>query len=102
MGADDYYQPIVEFLGKFLNQSATSRVGKISQWERSKDVRPVKCLPGPFRRFSARLVAFFWDLTAMAEQQQFYLLLGNLMSADNNVRKQAEVRKGDIFATGER
>ncbi|XP_013880580.1 importin-5 [Austrofundulus limnaeus] len=26
----------------------------------------------------------------MAEQQQFYLLLGNLMSADNNVRKQAE------------
>uniref|UniRef100_A0A3P9P6W6 Karyopherin (importin) beta 3 n=1 Tax=Poecilia reticulata TaxID=8081 RepID=A0A3P9P6W6_POERE len=30
------------------------------------------------------------DLTAMAEQQQFYLLLGNLMNADNNVRKQAE------------
>lgn len=27
----------------------------------------------------------------MAEQQQFYLLLGNLMSPDNNVRKQAEV-----------
>ncbi|XP_037552498.1 importin-5 isoform X2 [Nematolebias whitei] len=26
----------------------------------------------------------------MAEQQQFYLLLGNLMSSDNNVRKQAE------------
>ncbi|XP_035770892.1 importin-5 [Neolamprologus brichardi] len=26
----------------------------------------------------------------MAEQQQFYLLLGNLMSPDNNVRKQAE------------
>uniref|UniRef100_A0A8C9ZND5 Karyopherin (importin) beta 3 n=1 Tax=Sander lucioperca TaxID=283035 RepID=A0A8C9ZND5_SANLU len=30
-------------------------------------------------------------LTAMAEQQQqFYLLLGNLMSPDNNVRKQSE------------
>lgn len=28
----------------------------------------------------------------MAEQQQFYLLLGNLMSPDNTVRKQAEVR----------
>uniref|UniRef100_A0A3P9JBW7 Karyopherin (importin) beta 3 n=1 Tax=Oryzias latipes TaxID=8090 RepID=A0A3P9JBW7_ORYLA len=40
---------------------------------------------------SARLV--FSDLTAMAEQQQFYLLLGNLMSPDNNVRKQAEVRR---------
>uniref|UniRef100_A0A3B5MRZ7 Uncharacterized protein n=1 Tax=Xiphophorus couchianus TaxID=32473 RepID=A0A3B5MRZ7_9TELE len=26
----------------------------------------------------------------MAEQQQFYLLLGNLMNADNNVRKQSE------------
>jgi len=26
-----------------------------------------------------------------AEQQQFYLLLGNLMSPDNNVRKQSEV-----------
>eukprot|EP00064_Thunnus_orientalis_P008168 superscaffoldBa00000955_g8191 len=26
----------------------------------------------------------------MAEQQQFYLLLGNLMSPDNNIRKQAE------------
>uniref|UniRef100_A0A7N8WTR9 Karyopherin (importin) beta 3 n=2 Tax=Percomorphaceae TaxID=1489872 RepID=A0A7N8WTR9_9TELE len=32
----------------------------------------------------------FLDLTAMAEQQQFYLLLGNLMSPDNNVRKQSE------------
>uniref|UniRef100_A0A3Q1F5X6 Karyopherin (importin) beta 3 n=1 Tax=Acanthochromis polyacanthus TaxID=80966 RepID=A0A3Q1F5X6_9TELE len=40
--------------------------------------------------FSTRLV--FLDLTAMAEQQQFYLLLGNLMSPDNNIRKQAEVR----------
>ena len=30
----------------------------------------------------------------MAEQQQFYLLLGNLMSPDNSVRKQAEVRAG--------
>lgn len=29
----------------------------------------------------------------MAEQQQFYLLLGNLMSPDNNVRKQSEVRR---------
>uniref|UniRef100_A0AAY5KL98 TOG domain-containing protein n=1 Tax=Esox lucius TaxID=8010 RepID=A0AAY5KL98_ESOLU len=29
-------------------------------------------------------------LTAMAEQQQFYLLLGNLMSPDNNIRKQSE------------
>ncbi|KAF5892917.1 importin-5, partial [Clarias magur] len=33
---------------------------------------------------------FFLNRTAMAEQQQFYLLLGNLMSPDNNVRKQAE------------
>uniref|UniRef100_A0AAR2JTX9 TOG domain-containing protein n=1 Tax=Pygocentrus nattereri TaxID=42514 RepID=A0AAR2JTX9_PYGNA len=33
---------------------------------------------------------FFLDSTAMAEQQQFYLLLGNLMSPDNNVRKQSE------------
>uniref|UniRef100_A0A672IDA8 Karyopherin (importin) beta 3 n=1 Tax=Salarias fasciatus TaxID=181472 RepID=A0A672IDA8_SALFA len=32
----------------------------------------------------------FSDLTAMAEQQQFYLLLGDLMSPDNNARKQAE------------
>lgn len=30
----------------------------------------------------------------MAEQQQFYLLLGNLMSPDNNVRKQSEVSEG--------
>ncbi|XP_077456296.1 importin-5 [Stigmatopora argus] len=29
-------------------------------------------------------------MSAMAEQQQFYLLLGNLMSPDNNVRKQYE------------
>uniref|UniRef100_A0A3Q3K9F1 Importin-5 n=1 Tax=Monopterus albus TaxID=43700 RepID=A0A3Q3K9F1_MONAL len=34
--------------------------------------------------------AVLLDLTAMAEQQQFYLLLGNLMSPDNNVRKQSE------------
>lgn len=27
----------------------------------------------------------------MAEQQQFYLLLGNLMNPDNNVRKLSEV-----------
>lgn len=27
------------------------------------------------------------------QQQQFYLLLGNLMSPDNNVRKQSEVRE---------
>ncbi|KAL7845929.1 hypothetical protein AOLI_G00241210, partial [Acnodon oligacanthus] len=33
---------------------------------------------------------FFLASTAMAEQQQFYLLLGNLMSPDNNVRKQSE------------
>ncbi|CAB1413479.1 unnamed protein product [Pleuronectes platessa] len=32
----------------------------------------------------------FRILTAMAEQQQFYLLLGNLMSPDNDVRKQSE------------
>lgn len=30
---------------------------------------------------------------AAAEQQQFYLLLGNLLSPDNVVRKQAEVRE---------
>jgi len=30
------------------------------------------------------------------QQQQFYLLLGNLMSPDNNVRKQAEVRQRDV------
>uniref|UniRef100_A0A8C5C657 TOG domain-containing protein n=1 Tax=Gadus morhua TaxID=8049 RepID=A0A8C5C657_GADMO len=29
----------------------------------------------------------------MAEQQQFYLLLGNLMSPDNGIRKQSEVRR---------
>lgn len=34
---------------------------------------------------------FFLDPTAMAEQQQFYLLLGNLMSPDNIIRKQSEV-----------
>lgn len=36
----------------------------------------------------------------MAEQQQFYLLLGNLMSPDNNVRKHSEVRErkyGHLF-----
>ncbi|KAG2457140.1 IPO5 protein, partial [Polypterus senegalus] len=33
---------------------------------------------------------FFSALTAMAEQQQFQLLLGNLMSPDNIVRKQSE------------
>lgn len=32
----------------------------------------------------------------MAEQQQFYLLLGNLMSPDNNVRKHSEVREENI------
>uniref|UniRef100_A0A8C7NH41 TOG domain-containing protein n=1 Tax=Oncorhynchus mykiss TaxID=8022 RepID=A0A8C7NH41_ONCMY len=32
----------------------------------------------------------FLDLTAMAEQQQFYILLGNLMSPDNDIRKQSE------------
>jgi len=31
----------------------------------------------------------------MAEQQQFYLLLSNLMSPDNTVRKQSEV--GESF-----
>lgn len=36
------------------------------------------------------------DLTAMAEQQQFYILLGNLMSPDNNVRKHSEVREYNI------
>ncbi|KAK5847578.1 hypothetical protein PBY51_016695 [Eleginops maclovinus] len=37
-------------------------------------------------------LSFFGILTAMAEQQQqqFYLLLGNLMSPDNNIRKQSE------------
>lgn len=43
---------------------------------------------------------FFLEPTAMAEQQQFYLLLGNLMSPDNNVRKQSEVR-GAVCAGGE-
>lgn len=28
------------------------------------------------------------------EQQQFYLLLTNLLSPDNSARKQAEVRRG--------
>lgn len=32
----------------------------------------------------------------MAEQQQFYLLLGNLMSPDNNVRKHSEVSGRDF------
>lgn len=36
----------------------------------------------------------------MAEQQQFYLLLGNLMSPDNNVRKHSEVRRGRSVAEG--
>lgn len=30
----------------------------------------------------------------MAEQQQFYVLLGNLMSPDNNARKHSEVGEG--------
>lgn len=38
----------------------------------------------------------FLDLTAMAEQQQFYLLLSNLMSPDNNVRKHSEVREENV------
>lgn len=42
---------------------------------------------------SPRLV--FSDLAAMAEQQQFYILLGNLMSPDNSVRKLSEVRGGE-------
>lgn len=36
----------------------------------------------------------------MAEQQQFYLLLGNLMSPDNNVRKHSEVRRRPAAAGG--
>lgn len=39
-------------------------------------------LPFPFAAMAA---------TAEQEQQQFYLLLGNLLSPDNAVRKQAEV-----------
>lgn len=40
----------------------------------------------------------FLDLTAMAEQQQFYILLGNLMSPDNDIRKQSEVRSQNILS----
>lgn len=35
--------------------------------------------------------SLFLSPAAMAEQQQFYLLLSNLMSPDNTVRKQSEV-----------
>lgn len=40
----------------------------------------------------------FLDLTAMAEQQQFYILLGNLMSPDNDIRKQSEVSSQNILS----
>lgn len=48
-----------------------------------------RSLPLPaFIRSSLFLIS-----ATMAEQQQFYLLLSNLMSPDNTVRKQSEVRK---------
>lgn len=68
-----------------------SRGDKPNQWDVGGTVWPKWSLPGSFGRLSTELV--FLDLTAMAEQQQFYLLLGNLMSPDNTVRKQAEVSK---------
>lgn len=57
-------------------------------------VRPSHGLPDSTRGSLLWLV--FLDLTAMAEQQQFYILLGNLMSPDNNVRKHSEVREDNI------
>lgn len=54
-------------------------------------VRTKYCLLVSVCRLSTVLV--FSALAAMAEQQQFYLLLGNLMSPDNNIRKHSEVRQ---------
>uniref|UniRef100_A0A8B9GQE4 Secreted protein n=1 Tax=Astyanax mexicanus TaxID=7994 RepID=A0A8B9GQE4_ASTMX len=36
--------------------------------------------------------AYSSSITMAEQQQQFYLLLGNLMSPDNAIRKQSEVR----------
>lgn len=73
-----------------VSQSAASRQSITSQ--SSPSIRTVRCqrsLPLPaFIRSS-----LFLNPAAMAEQQQFYLLLSNLMSPDNTVRKQSEVRK---------
>ncbi len=72
------------------SQSAAQR-GRVGSQSRVC-VHAVRCqrsLPLPvFIRSS-----LFLKPAAMAEQQQFYLLLSNLMSPDNTVRKQSEVWK---------
>lgn len=71
-----------------VSQSAARRRCITSQSRPSiHTVRCQRSLPLPaFIRSS-----LFLNPAAMAEQQQFYLLLSNLMSPDNTVRKQSEV-----------
>lgn len=73
-----------------VSQSAATRQSITSQSRPSiHTVRCQRSLPLPaFIRSS-----LFLNPAAMAEQQQFYLLLSNLMSPDNTVRKQSEVWK---------
>lgn len=64
----------------------------ISQWRRSA---VAVSLPLPVWLSAGQCL---W--AAMAEQQHFYLLLSNLMSPDNTVRKQSEVRYRDGIGDG--
>jgi len=75
-----------------VSQSAARRQCLTGQSRPSiHTVRCQRSLPLPaFIRSS-----LFLNPAAMAEQQQFYLLLSNLMSPDNTVRKQSEV--GESF-----
>lgn len=60
------------------------------RWRRGRLSPPrLPRLPVPAR--PASLSFPFAAMAATAEQEQFYLLLGNLLSPDNAVRKQAEV-----------
>lgn len=71
-----------------VNQSAARRRCITSQSRASiHTVRCQRSLPLPAYIRSS----LFLNPAAMAEQQQFYLLLSNLMSPDNTVRKQSEV-----------
>lgn len=71
-----------------VSQSAARRRCITSQSRPSiHTVRCQRSLPLPAYIRSS----LFLNPAAMAEQQQFYLLLSNLMSPDNTVRKQSEV-----------
>lgn len=62
------------------------------QWERGWRCGPAPCSPAGGAA-GAPPSSLSFPLAAMAatEQEQFYALLGNLLSPDNAVRKQAEV-----------